>query len=202
MIQLICGAPRTGKSLIAQRLATRSGVASLSTDALRDRVRATLDAEEQLRRFPMQGFSADPAENARTPQELVEQQIAEGRALREAIDAEIGQAVQRGAPLIVEGVHLLPEHVPELVAHLGAERLRAVVVGCIDLERVLRGMELNTAPDDWLRGANPTVHRQVAAFVVEFSQRVRREAAELGLPYLERSDDFGADVEQVLALLV
>jgi hypothetical protein len=63
MIYLIGGAPRIGKSLIANALGNMKQAMVLSTDELDEQYVATLSEDERVRKFPMPNFSGTPSHN-------------------------------------------------------------------------------------------------------------------------------------------
>ena len=67
--------------------------------------------------------------------------------------------------------------------------------------KFLNGMEKNPDPNDWARGADGEVRRQIAEFVVATSEYFEREARRFGLPYFERTADFQEDLKRMSAAL-
>jgi hypothetical protein len=71
-------------------------------------------------------------------------------------------------------------------------------MGSRDVELILRGISQNTSPNNWLKDSNEVVRRQVAEFVRAFSSYIFNETKRLQLPYKERSEDFQADIVDVI----
>lgn len=202
MIYLIGGAPRVGKSVIAEHIANTQGIQLVKLDDVcRDMCR-NLPPAEQATLFPCPSFSGDPSKNVLPPQQRVELQLLEAVTLRGEIDRLIANYHEQQKNLIVEGVYLLPSHTGYLIERYGKDALRCVFIGCTNEDCILDGMNRNTAPDDWLKESSASVRQQVAHFVAAFSQVTKRESARHDLDYIERSFDFEQDTLLVLQHLL
>lgn len=101
LIILVCGAPSTGKSALAQQLASRLNLPNvLQTDALRD----LLEGGEgcpmpQTPLWLRQGLSSG---------ELISNYQEESRIMRRALDGDLVKCIGDGKSIIIEGLHLDP----------------------------------------------------------------------------------------------
>lgn len=201
MIYLIGGAPRVGKSIAAKKLAKKLKARLVSTDELCEHYSQTISEAERKEKFPFPGFSGNPAENKSAPEELVNFQLVEARSLEQEIHLMVSAASSNNETLVIEGVHLLPESIRNLVNESGVEIISAVFVGSKDAERVAEGIAKNSSPNNWMRNSNPAVIMQVAGFAAAFSVWIERECRKFGLPYVERTDDFEADIDRAVDYL-
>lgn len=202
MIYLVGGAPRVGKSIVSKSVAEAKGIQPISTDDLENHVSATFSEEQRLELFPLPGFSGDPSENTLTPDERVGLQNISAESLKAEVENVINEAISTHRDLVIEGVHLSPRIVRELIDKHGKDQIVASFVGSVDLERIMSGMEKNTNPNDWLKDANEVVRRQVAEFVAAFSKCVQEEARRNDFPYLERTDEFESDMRRLTETLL
>jgi 2-phosphoglycerate kinase len=198
MIYLIGGAPRVGKSIAAKALAETIDATIVSTDNLIERVGGTLSEEEKARKFPWPEFFGDAFKNISTPQERVELQQICARSLESEIDRHIDETTRSMRSIIIEGVHLLPDHVNDLIRRYGADKMHSIFVGSNDMNCVLDGFERNTNPNDWLKNADADVRRQVAEYVVAQSERIKEMTIRVALPYIERTGNFQEDIKVIL----
>ncbi len=198
MIYLIGGAPRVGKSIAAKAIAHATSTAPFSTDDVCGQISTAMSEEERALKFPLPGFSGDPTENTLSPEDRVKLQIVSAQSLEPEIDRMIADAVSNQETLILEGVHLLPDHVRSLVEQYGLKNISPVFVGSEDVGRVVEGIQKNTNPNNWLKESDPAVIRQVAEFAAAFSAWIRDEAERNSLIYMERSDDFEGDMKRVI----
>ncbi|MBP9747683.1 hypothetical protein KBD13_01975 [Patescibacteria group bacterium] len=196
MIYLIGGAPRVGKSIIANKVTEAMNATLVSTDDLCSEVTKVLSPEEKKRRFPLPGFSGTASENTLTPEERVELQCISASSLVPALDTVIASALSEHRDLVIEGVHLLPEYVSRLHTQYGAENVRVLFLGLSDVESIVEGIVQNTSPSNWMRNSDKEVIRQVAGFVAAFSVHIQKKAEAAGFPYQERTADFESDVRR------
>ncbi len=197
MIYLIGGAPRVGKSLIARLLAQNQQAKFVATDDLQSAVFDATPEADRASRFPFPGFSGVASENTLTADERVELQMIEARSLEGEVDRIITDAVHDRQSLVMEGVHLLPDHIQKLRERFGGDHVHAIFVGSQDIKRVLDGIAKNTSPNNWMKDADVAVQKQVAEFVVAYSDRMKQEAHKNSLKYVERTTDFAQDTEEI-----
>jgi 2-phosphoglycerate kinase len=182
MIYLIGGAPRLGKSIIAALLAKSINAQLVSTDNL-----------EMIE--PGETFSGDPKKNILTPEQRLESIKNEARQVIANIHDIIEKA---GQDTVIEGVHLFPNYIDAMIKTFGD--IKAVLIGS-SKELILDGMKRNTSENNWTKDADPEVLNQIAEFAKAFSDYVKEESKKYNLPYVERSNDFQKDIDEVKQLL-
>lgn len=200
MIYLIGGAPRVGKSLMAKKRAEETKSHFISTDDVCGEFVSGLSEEQRKQQFLMPNFSGEASHNTMQPAERVDLQIVSAKSLEPELDRIISEAIQKQETIVLEGIHLLPSHVRGLKEKYGTENIFTIFVGSSDLDLVVDGIYKNTNPHNWLKDSDEAVIQQVGEFVVEFSNRIKKEAEENSVPYIERTKDFEADVNQFLVL--
>jgi 2-phosphoglycerate kinase len=150
---LIGGAPFSGKTTLAKRLAAQRGYALVAIDDLSTAVRALTTPQSHPALHPMAGWDYRAYYLAHPPPTLIEHSRREHQALWPAIAAVIHAHLQWAGPVILEGWQLDPERVRS-VAHpqlracwllvddaVLEARLRADTTfyqGCTDVERLIR----------------------------------------------------------------
>ncbi len=197
MIYFIGGAPRVGKSIFGKKIAEAAQVSFVSTDDLCEKVSSALPEEERKSKFPMPSFSGDASENVLLPDELVRRLVISAQSVEPEIDALISVGIANNQSFVIEGVHLLPEHVSVLQERYGSEKIRSMFIGLGDVDEVVQGIVKNVSPDNWMRNSNPDVIRQVAEFVAAFSRYIKEESKKYHLPYKERTEDFEGDMNRL-----
>jgi 2-phosphoglycerate kinase len=150
---LLGGAPFSGKTTLAKRLAAQRGCALVAIDDLGTALRAVTTPQSHPALHPMAGWDYRAYYLEHTPATLIDHSVREHDALWPAIVAVIGAHLHWAGPAILEGWQLDPERVraithPQLRtcwllmddAVLEA-RLRADTAfyqGCTDVERLVR----------------------------------------------------------------
>jgi hypothetical protein len=108
---VIGGAPFSGKTTLAKRLAAQRGYALVAVDDLGTALRALTTPESHPALHPMAGWDYRAYYIAHTPPTLIEHSTREHQALWPAIAAVIHAYLQWAGPVILEGWQLDPERV-------------------------------------------------------------------------------------------
>ena len=111
---LIGGAPMSGKTTVAHRLAATLGCGCLSTDDLGEAIRAVTTKDSHPHLHPMDGYDYREYYVTRSPDALIADISLEHRALWPALQSVIRTHATWGAPIVMEGWSLWPERVTEL----------------------------------------------------------------------------------------
>lgn len=196
MIYLIGGAPRVGKSTLAKKIADSTKSHLVSTDTLCRRMIENLSAEEKRLLFPVPSFSGTASENTLTPEERILLQGISAKSVEPELEKIIAQALSKNESLVLEGIHLFPNYVHQLLLKRGPTKFTTLFIGQTATDLVVEGIVKNTSPNNWLRESNPDVIRQVADFVAVFSKYIQEEAALHDLIYQERTPIFESDLER------
>jgi hypothetical protein len=163
-LYLVGGAPRVGKSSLAQRLLEHDGIPWLPTDVLRTvlrRVLPELDAIDQ-----------DPVDALRLAEVMYPhvEQVAEVCA-------------EEAPCFVIEGFELAPSYVARLQAALEQTEVRGCFLGhgSFSVEDLVgyRG------PKPQHRGASAVELGQAAAWIRRRSRQLRQECAAPGVPYVD-----------------
>lgn len=195
MFYIIGGAPRLGKSIAAQRLMDQTKTPWLSTDVLRTVFSDIVSPSDRNKMFPFADEMGDKKWFEKSPQEISEMQLQEARAMMPGLNSFIQHQICVKDNFILEGVHLLPSQIHELMNKPELkDYIHVVFVVASDLDVVKQGLNANTSHFNWLTGASEEVHDVVSKFVVDFSGRIKTEAEKYNLPVIERTMSFEQDM--------
>ena len=168
MIYLIGGAPRTGKSILAQRLAAQLRIEWISTDLL----------EHMLQFNHVEGIKTEW--NA-APEAIT----AAAEWFFPSLEHFVWGIHSMSEGYVIEGVDFLPEHVVRLSAHYP---LRSVFLGC---------SKMTLEQFDQFPGRSPgyaflpeEMRRRFAQDIPLWSEFIRQEAGRCGCSYIDMSGDF------------
>lgn len=203
MLYLIGGAPRVGKSVIAKQLMKETGAPWLSTDVLRSVISEVVPEESRKKLFPYAGATDDDVVFAEPIDTIVAQQFAEACSMKVGLDKFMQHQLDVHDDFILEGVHLLPEHIADFYKKHPSLKDQIKVLFIIDnnVENVLKGIQANTSHFDWLAGAKPNTYKAVAEFVAQFSNYMEKEVEKYGMLKFIKTDNFEMDVNHCLELL-
>jgi hypothetical protein len=163
-LYLVGGAPRVGKSSLAQRLLATDGIPFLPADVLRTvlrRVLPKLDAIDQ-----------DPVDAV---------------LLAEFMYPHIEQAaevcVEEAERFLIEGFELSPSYIARLRAALGPVEVRGCFLGHGSFS--IEDLAGYRGPKPQHRGASRAELGEAAAWIRQRSRQLRDECGDAGVPYVD-----------------
>lgn len=190
---LIGGAPRVGKSSLAQAVLTAFPMPFVATDNVRSSIRATTTAAQNPDLFYLDSLNADESNMARLMREQTSDIIAaadrESARVWPTVTNIIRTHLIAGHDILVEGVAILPEFVqsadlPFTVVFLGNQSPEHT--------EIITSYAQNH-PSSWLGSLQPATVEAFAQFSLATSAHIANEAQKYGLPYLEMSREPFAD---------
>lgn len=202
MIYLIGGAPRTGKSIISNQLMRKLSLPWLSTDVLRTVIHDVTPIEERTVKFPYGGVTSADQLTEMQVKQMVDWQITETNSLQTCINSLVRHQIGVHDSQILEGVHLLPQHVRALMDDPACkDQVRAIFIVSKDTVVQLEAMRKNKSHFDWLTGASDATYESVARFVVAYGDWIRSECEKYNLPYVVRGGEFDHENDEILKAL-
>jgi len=179
MIYLVGGAPRAGKTILAQQISAKLKIGWISTDPLMQLLRAKNVEETKV-------------EWDATPQAIA----AVAEWFFPCLEQFIWSVTSMADSYVIEGVDFLPAQVTQLSEQYP---IRSVFLGCskMTLEHFdqFPGRSLGYAmlPEE--------MRRQIAQDVPRWSEFVRHEAERFGYPYVDMVDDFPSRLREADTVL-
>ena len=179
MIYFIGGAPRTGKTILAQRISADLRIGWISTDLLWQVLQTKKVAGTNIE------WDASPAAITATAEWFFP-----------CLERFVWGINSQAENYVIEGVAFLPEQIAQLSAKYP---VRAVFLGCskMTLERF-----------DQFPGRSPgysflpeAVRRQFAQDIPTWSEFIRQETVRFGNPYVDMSNDFQSGLDEAASLL-
>ena len=180
MIYLIGGAPRTGKSILSQRLATQLKIGWISTDLL----------IELLRAGCVQGAKT---EWDATP-EMVK---AAAEWFFPYLERFLWGVSSMAESYVIEGVDFLPTQVAQLSVQYP---IRSLFLGCSYM--TLDRFEQFPGRSRGYAGLPEALKKQIVHDVPLWSAFIQQEATRFGYPYADMSQDFSVRLIEAEALLM
>ena len=179
MIYLVGGAPRVGKSILAQQLAAQLKIGWISTDLLLDLLRA-------------HGVAGIKAEWNATPEAI----RANATWFAPSFERFMWGISSMAEHYLVEGVDFLPEQVTQLATKYP---IRSVFLGCSTMTQQRFEQFPGHSPG---YGNLPLPMRlQIVQDVPLWSAFIRQECERYGVPYLDTSSDFQQRLAEAAATL-
>lgn len=176
---MIGGAPRAGKSILAQQVATNLNVGWISTDLLMEllRVKNTEGVKTE--------WNARP-KSIRTNAEW----------FFPCLERFIWGVTSQAENYVIEGVDFLPAQVKQLSAEYP---LRAVFLGCSFM--TVEKLDQFPGRSPGYSGLPAAIRRRIAQDVPLWSELVRQESERFGYSYVDTADDFARRLSEAEAML-
>lgn len=169
MIYLVGGAPRVGKSILGQRTAATQRIGWISTDVLVELLRV------QTGNVPHIKWN-DPATIETSADWFFPY-----------LERFVWGTSSLADGYVIEGAHFLPRH----IATLGSRySLRCVFLGCSNMTH--ERFEQFPGRSQGYVGLPEEMRQQIVQHVPMHSERIRRESARFGFPYVDTAGDFEA----------
>src|SRR3989338_6307131 len=117
-IILIGGAPTTGKSTIAEMLARHLDIPWISTDQIREMLRAVVKREDLPKLFTPKDYTAEKFLTEFSSEQIVDSEMGHGEAIWPAIKRLVEQDWVWERGFVLEGVEILPHLVSENLVNI------------------------------------------------------------------------------------
>lgn len=179
MIYFIGGAPRAGKSILAQQVSAHLRVGWVSTDLLMTLLRAKHVAGIKSE------WNADP-----------EAVAAAAEWFYPCLERFVWGANSLADGYVIEGVDFLPEHIMRLSAQYPQ---RSVFLGCSKMTP--DRFDSFPGRSRGYSGLPIEVRSRFAQDIPRWSEFIRQEAARFGFTYIDVSDDFQLRLSEAEAFL-
>ncbi|PIR41569.1 MAG: hypothetical protein COV31_00465 [Candidatus Yanofskybacteria bacterium CG10_big_fil_rev_8_21_14_0_10_46_23] len=179
---LIGGAPTTGKSTLASLMSERLSLPWISTDQIRELMRAVVDRDKFPKLFNPEGYDARRFLTEFSAEEIANMEMEQGEETWVGIRKFIEDDYTWGKGSIIEGVNILPH----LVARdfKDDKEIKAIFLVDEDADRMkeviyTRGLwdDAGTYPDD--------LKEKEVEWATLFSHKLKSEVEKYGFPYIE-----------------
>jgi 2-phosphoglycerate kinase len=186
-VYFIGGAPRVGKSTLAEGFLATHPMAFAATDDLRANLRRTITPEAEPDLYYLDSLNADEANMARLMRNETAEIIAaadrEAHIVWRAVESLVRQTTEIGQDILIEGVAALPQLVAQLDVPTTAVYLGNQSAGHTHI--ILNYAQRH--PESWLGSLKPATIEAFAAFTRAYSAHAAEQARACGFPYIEMS---------------
>ena len=179
MIYLIGGAPRCGKSILAQQVSANLKAGWISTDVLMELLR--IKNEEGIK-----------TEWNATPEAI----ITNAEWFSPYLERFVWGVSSMAESYLIEGVDFLPAQVSQLAKNY---QIRSVFVGCSEMS--LEHFDQFPGRSRGYAGLPEEMKLQIVHDVSRWSEFIRQEAKRFGYPYMDMIGDFPSRLNEAETML-
>ncbi len=209
MIYLISGPPRCGKTTIAEKLSKKISVSWLSTDTLENIVMGYTSAADKEKRFPKSvlrqktNYSNDKLYDQYSTNEIVRVYTMQSEASYEAIKRLIQSEIKENRSYILEGYHITPSLINELIRENGEENVRSIILTRKNAEDIVKGIKESTSPNDWAveKTSSNTTYDKIAEMIIVYSKWFEAGAENYSLNIFNIDGDFHDKIDEAVIIL-
>ena len=208
MIYLIGGAPRCGKTTIAQQLSKSLRVSWISADAIESIVASHTPKKDLPKLFPKGVIrhqtrqSNDLMYEQYSTQEITDVYIRQSKASWRAIRVLIECSIKEGHDFIIEGHQIHPQ----LIAQLKEEfkGIKGLIIVRTDLDAIVSGALKSTAPNDWFiqKTKNIETYSKMGLMIQAYSQYFIEESSKYHIKVIATDNHFRQQLKKAKDYLI
>jgi len=205
MIYLIGGPSRSGKTILASMVATKTEGRILPMDFIEAAVTEFYPKEEEK---AMRPFSHMRSETKRDNAALVQKYSAEqivgayvdqGKSTWKSISAMVNYGISLGDNIIIEGYQITPSFLNELLNEENSMFVRAVFLLKEDEGSIVEGWNEADPDNDWLlKDSDEETRKKYAHLTALHGKLTREDAEKFGFDYFNMDKDFSSQLEKAL----
>jgi 2-phosphoglycerate kinase len=205
MIYLIGGSPRSGKSILAKRLAKKLDIAYLSTDNIRPIAMPYFSKKEQSTRFPFESMLVkndfEKFFKKYSGREIIAADIKEAGTIWPGVKSLIEYLLKCEMNYVIEGVHLLPSLVRKFRDN---KKIKIVFLTKKDEKKIYDGFIKNRSNNDWVADniKDEAVLRKTAKAMADCHPYFVKEAKKSRLKLINTDTNFDARLNEAERYLV
>ena len=205
MLYLIGGAPRCGKTTVARQLAQRQCCSRLAADYLGTAFTNYIPATELQTRYPdWHTTTVDERYERYTTHEIITNYRTKAATTWPGLRDVLSYTLYEQHEIVVEGYHLEPAFVHELVTTHPQFRIQALFLYRTGAAQLQEDLQRSTDPQDWvMRSATQaTTFERIAAMVTQYSRFFKTEAELYGFPVSSMDGSFDAGIDRAMERLL
>ena len=207
MIYLIGGAPRCGKTTLAEALTRRVSFPSFTLDHVTSVISPYIPEHEYATRLPLRvarqetNFSNDVFYSKYSAEQSVGIYLRQAETFWPGVESFIKYAVQDEHDLILEGWQILPRLLHAAVTPENRDKLKVIFLYKLDPARIVSGLKASTARNDWVvrNTKDESTFLAIAKMISHFGGYTEKEAKRYGFRSVNTDSDFGRTIEETLA---
>lgn len=206
MIYLIGGAPRCGKTTLAEALAKKTSLPYFTLDHVTTVVAPYIPEQEYINKLPLRvareetNYSNDVFYSRYSTEQIVNFYLCQARTYWAGIENFIKYAIDDEHELILEGWQILPHLLHAMVTPENQDKLKIIFLYKINVEHIVSGLKANTGRGDWVinNTRNESTFPAIAKMISYFGSYIEKEAEQYNFRSLNTDIDFKQKIEESL----
>lgn len=184
MIYLIGGAPRGGKTILAETLAKKKSFPYFSLDHVTSVIAPYILEQDYKTKLPLRtarletNYSNDTFYEKYSAEQIADFYLRQAETYWPGVENFIKYALEDNHDLILEGWQILPHLLHTVVTPENQGKLRIVFLYKENLKDIISGIKASTAKNDWVikNTKNEITFLAIAKMVSYFGSQIEKEA--------------------------
>lgn len=202
MIYLIGGPPKCGKTTLAKILSKSLGISWVSTDTLENVIKPYINKNDYILKFPVSfQYCQDNDEkySKYSSKEIIEAYRKQSKTVYQAVDMFAICEITDGHDLIIEGYHIEPSFVADLIAKY-PDKIKGIFLFKSDEKKFVTDVEKSITTNDWIiaRTKNKETYSKIAKMICEYGSYFEKEATQYGFKSLNMDSNFDAQIGRAI----
>jgi 2-phosphoglycerate kinase len=207
MIYLIGGAPRCGKTTIAQKLSKELGISWIPADAIESMVARYILKGDLPRLFPKSimrkktKLSNDLMYGKYSVKEITDAYIKQSRASWKAVKVLTECALHEHHDFIIEGHQIHPQLIFQLKKEF--KNIKGIAIVRTDLKSIVSGALKNSHPNDWFikKTKKQDTYEKMGLMIKRYSQYFIKESSKYNIEVINTERDFKKQIKLAIKRL-
>jgi len=202
MIYLIGGTPRSGKTILAKKLAKDLNISWMSVDTLEGLTQHFTSSADYKKKFPKNilrertGGSNDKMYSQFSASKITNAYIAQAKSSQDVIAVLVEWLIGGNRDYIIEGYQVTPRLAANLLKKYGKNNIKAVFLGRKNIEKIVEDAKKGRDPDDWFlkKTRDKSTYPKIGAVISMYSNYIKQEANKYDLRYFNMDKDFRSQI--------
>ena len=199
MIYLIGGSPRSGKTILAKKMARRLNCELILIDDIRKKEIKRLGRKDSVKYFPFEKIykNNDDFFQKYSPKEILDCEIKEAKSIWPKIKAIISKSLKDNLQIVIEGVQLLPEFLEKYKTN---SAVKIIILYKKNKKLLQEGFHKNKNKNDWLviETKNKKTFRKAAETYSFYGNFFEKEARKHGFASENTEKDFKKTIDNLM----
>lgn len=209
MIYIIGGLPRSGKTILAKKLAYKLRISWVSGDSLEGIPKYYTSKKEYPKRFPKDIIrrktknSNDLMYTKYTAEEIVHAYMIQGESVWISIARFIDSLIGENIDYVVEGYQIPPEKVVRLQKKYPG-KIKSIFLVKEDTAKILAGALAHTAANDWFKTktTKPEIYSKIAKMLSVYGTQMKKDATKSKIKVVNTDTVFSKQIDAAMRYLL
>jgi 2-phosphoglycerate kinase len=208
MIYIIGGSPRSGKTILAKKLARNLSVSWVSGDTIEGIPKYYTSAKEYSKKFPKDILrrkthnSNDLMYTKYADQQIMRAYMVQAESVWSSIELFIDSLIAENIDYVVEGYQIPPAKLAQFQKR-HPKKIKSLFLIKEDTNKILSGALAHTNSDDWFKTktTDPKIYSKIADMLSLYGKQLKKEAVKSKIKVINTDTSFSSQIKNALNYL-